>query len=70
MSQENFNGFRKMVLEDCSLQGELKDITDYQLFTELVVKLGSEHGYNFTALEVEAAINGSRRTWFERWITR
>src|SRR4051794_1934405 len=57
MSQENFERFRDLVLKDDSLQGKLMDISDYQTFTESVVKLGNERGFAFTALEVEAAIN-------------
>ena len=69
MSQESFDSFRNLVLQDPALQRELRDITDYRLFTELVVKLGNECGFNFTTLEVESAINASRRAWLERWIT-
>jgi Nitrogen fixation protein of unknown function. len=70
MSQENFDRFGDLVLQDAALQDQLKDITDYQLFTETVVRLGNEQGYRFTTLEVESAINSRRRAWFERWITR
>ena len=70
MSQENFDRFRNLVLEDVTLQDQLKDITDYQLFADTVVNIGNERGYRFTKLEVESAVNASRRAWFERWITR
>ena len=70
MSQENFDSFRNLVLQDSVLQQALRDITDYPTFTKLLVKLGNERGYNFTAEDVESAFNSSRRAWFERWIDR
>ena len=70
MLQKGFDDFRNLVLQDPVLQDEMKEITDFGLFTELIVKLGHERGYNFAALEVEVAVNASRRAWFERWITR
>ena len=68
MSQEQFEQFRNVVLEDLSLQKQLRAFTGRDTFIPCVVKLGAERGFQFTAEDVEDAMNASRRVWIERWI--
>ena len=68
MSQEQFEQFRNVVLEDVSLQKRLRNFTRYDRFIARVVRLGAERGFEFTADDVLEAINASRRSWIERWI--
>jgi predicted ribosomally synthesized peptide with nif11-like leader len=68
MSQEQFEQFRQVVLEDVSLQKRLRNFTRHDRFIARVVQIGAERGFEFTAGEVLEAINASRRSWIERWI--
>lgn len=70
MSQESFENFRSLVLEDHSLQQTLREKSDYSDFVELVVSVGNERGYDFTANDVNSAYNASRRAWIQRWFER
>ena len=68
MSQKEFEQFRQIVLEDVSLQKRLRNITRRHVFVSRAVKLGAEHGFQFTTEDVYEAIGESRRLWIERWI--
>lgn len=68
MSEENFERFRELVLEDLSLQGRLREITDRPVFIQQVVELGAECGYKITPEDVEEAMRRNRRAWIEGWI--
>ena len=70
MSQESFDNFRNLVLEDFPLQQTLRETTDYSDFIELVVRLGTERGFSFTTEDITAAYNASRRAWIQRWLER
>lgn len=68
MSKRDFEQFRRSVLEDPSLQKQLRNITRRHIFTARVVKLGVERGFQFTVEEVYEALGEARRLWNERWI--
>jgi len=68
MSQESLEQFRELVLRDLALQEKLRDIADQAVFLTVVVQLGAQRGYDFTAQEVEAALRASQRAWIERWL--
>lgn len=68
MSQEQFEQFRQLVLDDLSLQRELQGFTERDVFVERAVELGAARGLHFTAAEVVEAIRASRREWSERSI--
>lgn len=70
MSEENFEQFRQLVLQDLGLQERLREVDDREAFPALVVKAGDERGYAFTAEDVEAALRRNGRAWVERWIQR
>lgn len=65
-SPENFERFRRLVLNDVELQAKLRLQTDKQVFTHLIVQLGSERGYDFCAADVYNALQESRRAWFQQ----
>ncbi len=67
MSQQAFEQFRQVVLQDLALQERLRATTDHRSFLDLVVRVGGERGCHFTAEDVEAAMRASRRAWIERW---
>ncbi|MBK9711280.1 MAG: Nif11-like leader peptide family natural product precursor [Kouleothrix sp.] len=68
MSQEDFEQFRRVVLQDRSLQEKLRSTADMPSFVALVVRLGEERDHRFTAEDVQAAMAASRRAWIERWV--
>jgi predicted ribosomally synthesized peptide with nif11-like leader len=70
MSEESFEQFRQLVLRDLVLQERLREVDDRETFPTLVVRVGEEQGYAFTAEDVEAAIRTNGRAWVERWIQR
>ena len=68
MSQEHFEQFRKIVLEDLSLQAHLREATERDEFVRRTVEAGAGRGLEFSAEDVESAMRESRRVWIERWI--
>ncbi|HEY0426268.1 MAG TPA: Nif11-like leader peptide family natural product precursor [Pyrinomonadaceae bacterium] len=68
MSQENFEKFRQIVLEDLPLQESLRGFTERDEFVARVVETGAARGIEFTAEDVWEAMRENRRVWIERWI--
>jgi hypothetical protein len=68
MSQESFEQFRSVVLEDLPLQERLRVFSERDEFVARVVEAGAERGLRFTAEDVAEAMRASRRGWIERWI--
>jgi len=68
MSAESLERFRRLVLEDVSLQEALRETPDVGTFVSLTVRLGEERGCSFNADDLEAALRASRRAWVERWL--
>lgn len=60
--------FRQEVLKDLNLQRRLRLTSDGESFVRLVVAVGHERGYRFTATDAEEAMRAARQLWFERWI--
>lgn len=68
MSQTSLEQFCERVLENQSLQEQLRGITDKTTFLASVVQLGAEQGFSFTIDEVNIAIRGNMQAWIERFI--
>ena len=68
MSQEAFEQLRRMVLQDVSLQEQLRATPDLPSFLDLVVRIGEERGCHITTEDIEAAMRASWRVWSQRWI--
>jgi Aspartyl/Asparaginyl beta-hydroxylase/Nif11 domain len=68
ISKEDFQRFRRLVLEDTALQERLRETPNLKAFLGLALRLGHEHGYRFTVEDVEDALRESRRAWHQRWI--
>lgn len=68
MSQEDYEQFQKLVLQDLSLQKRLRSVTERQEFIKQVVDLAKENGCLIATEEVQEALRRSRRLWLERWI--
>ncbi len=66
MSQENFEQFRRRVLQDYALQKQLRETDNFDAFVQHVVRLGRENGYTFGVEDVTAAMQANRRAWIER----
>ena len=66
--QSGFGSFRTQVLEDATIQNELREIVDHARFVERVQELGAQHGHCFSRADVEEAMHAGRRAWLERWI--
>lgn len=56
MSQENLETLKQVLLKSTLLQERLKPALDRRSFVNLVVELGAERGYSFTAEEVELSL--------------
>ena len=70
MSLDSFEQFRTLVLQDPSLQAQLRETPDRDAFIRLTVQLGNKRGYAFTVADVEAALRTSQCVWIERWVSR
>lgn len=68
MSQESFEQFRQLVLQDPALQKPLREAPDRETFTRLLLQSGAERGYGFTDEDVENALRAGQRAWLERWV--
>ena len=68
VSDDGFQRFRQLVLDDPTLQAPLRQSADREAFIAQVLELGRERGYEFSHHDVSEAINAARRTWLERWI--
>lgn len=67
-SPEALERFCSLVFEDVGLQHRLSQVSDRGLFTDLVVRLGEEHGFNFSVQDVAAALRANRHVWIARWV--
>jgi Aspartyl/Asparaginyl beta-hydroxylase len=67
-SREDFERFRRLVLEDTTLQERLRQTPNLKSFVSLTLRLGDEHGCRFTVDDVEDALREGRRAWLQRWI--
>jgi len=67
-TRSGFEKFRQMVFDDPALQRELMRTQDTKDFIALALRLGGGHGCDFTAGDVEAALQAARRAQIERWI--
>lgn len=60
--------FRQAVLNDLNLQQRLRQTDDRESFIRLVVGLGRQLGYRFTAADADYALRAEQQAWIERWI--
>jgi hypothetical protein len=68
VSKETFERFRLLVFDDESLQRELSELSEHDLFVAQVVKLARDRGLSVHEADVEEALSDARREWLERWI--
>ncbi len=68
MSENSLEQFRRLVLQDETLQKQLRETAGRQEFIALMLRLGAERGHGFTAEEIEEALRVSWRAWLERWV--
>jgi predicted ribosomally synthesized peptide with nif11-like leader len=60
MSEANLQQFLAKVVSDSAIQDQLKNVTDKGAFAETAVRLGSQHGFTFTAADVDAVLFRSK----------
>ena len=65
MSEASLKQFVSKVSSDSTLQDQLKNLTSKQAFTETVVRLGHESGFEFTTADVEAFMAKNARNPLE-----
>jgi hypothetical protein len=68
MSQQAFEQFRELVLDDDALQAELRPARNLSELVPLVLTLARERGMQIDAQDVEAAWQAAQRAWIVRWI--
>lgn len=61
MSQASLNQFLGKILSDVTLQDQLKNITNQNAFTQAIVRLGTDNGYQFDANDVDVVLMQNRR---------
>lgn len=61
-----FEQFRRRVLADPALQTSLQAYGERAAFSTAVVQLGAQHGYRFSAGDVDAAMQAGKRAWRQR----
>ena len=66
--RKNLERFGELVLADRDLHDQLRTVSGMENFLSLIVRLGSERGYQFSPAVVESALREQRRVWRERWI--
>lgn len=59
--------FRQCVLSDVTLQDRLRQTSDRESFTRLVVREARARGYNFTVEDTTEALADAQRSWHEKW---
>jgi hypothetical protein len=67
-SPEEFARFRQTVLGDLKLQQRLRETDDRESFIRLMVGIGRQLGYRFTAIDADHALRAEQQAWIERWI--
>ena len=67
-SPEELERFRLTVLSDLKLQQRLRETADRESFIRLLVGVGRQLGYRFTAADADSAMRAEQRAWIERWI--
>ena len=60
--------FRQAVLKDLNLQRRLRETDDRESFIRLLVGLGRQLGYRFSATDADEAMRAEQQAWIERWI--
>jgi hypothetical protein len=56
------------MIDDATLRERLLALTDRQALVAAVLGLASEHGWQLSAADVEAAMREHQRAWIERRI--
>ena len=56
MSQTNLTQFLSRIMNDSRLQDQLKGVTDKTGFTQTMIRLGKESGFQFSAEDVDTAL--------------
>ena len=67
-SPESLESFINSTFADLSLQERLRQVSDRELFIDLVVRLGEERGFRFNGQDVDNVLRENRRSWIERWV--
>jgi hypothetical protein len=68
MSLADFEQFKQLVLEDISLQEELRRFTDRREFFNKVIEAGEKHGFRITTADIEEVWRTNSSLWINRWI--
>lgn len=53
---EQLQQFKEQVLQDLALAEQFKAVSDLQDFIDLAIRLGQEHGYSFTAEDLQTVL--------------
>jgi len=65
-SPQEFERFRRLVLENVQIQERLRLTNDRESFARLAVRIGRELGYAFNHEDVATVIRAARRAWFDK----
>lgn len=65
MGDKDLDAFIRLVIDDDSLQTELRETSDRRAFVERVVELGLKSGFDFSSASVEEAMRANRQKWLK-----
>jgi hypothetical protein len=65
---DELDRFRQTVLSNLKLQHRLRETADRESFIRLLVGVGQQLGYRFTAADADNALRAEQQAWIERWI--
>lgn len=65
--RNDLEAFRRVICERSTLFRRLLGVPADE-FAGQLVRMGREHGYQFSERDVTDALRAARRTWIERWL--
>jgi Nif11 domain len=68
MAQADFEQFKQLVLQDFSLQEQLRLFTERDEFIMQVIEISGKYGFQITIEDIEEVWQTNSRLLIERWI--
>ncbi|MEP6901060.1 MAG: hypothetical protein ABJA66_04875 [Actinomycetota bacterium] len=68
MAQADFEQFKQLVLQDFSLQEQLRVFTERGTLFTKVIEISGKYGFQITTEDIEEVWRTNSRLWIERWI--
>lgn len=63
-----FERFRRLVLDDVTLQERLRGVTEWPVFVTTALGEAAARGVELTTTDLEEARRAATRSWLDRWV--